>query len=118
MRYLLVISSIVLIILTECRSFSTRKNIPTILRGNDSEIRDRILTKIPRGTLQVEAERILEANELDCSNEIKYTTKQPFLLCSYSDNSDLWVTWVWMINIDCPRGRVSAISVNVGGIGL
>lgn len=77
-----------------------------------------MLSKIPIGTPRVDAERILKTNDLNCIVKIDPKTNEPFLSCRHSDNSDFWVTWEWMIRIDCSGDRVSDISIDKEGIGL
>ena len=90
---------------------------PAILSGNDADIRDRLLAEIPVGTTLENAEQVVKRYGLRCSKQIDDKTKDAFLSCGYSDKSDMWVTWVWHIRINCPDGVVSEIQRRQGGVG-
>jgi hypothetical protein len=101
-----------------CSSLATRTaSNPIVLRGSNEEIRERLLTLIPIGTPQEDAERIAIDNGLRCSAEVDSKTNEPYLSCGWSRKSGMWVTWVWQIRIDCVEGRVSDISCKQYGTG-
>jgi hypothetical protein len=118
MRYIVVITAFLLPVSIGCKSSPVSQPAkPAILSGTDAEIREELLAKIPVGTTQTEAERIVKEHGLRCSAEIDDNTNEPYLSCGYSDNSDMWATWVWQIRIDCPGGVVSEIQCKQAGIG-
>jgi hypothetical protein len=90
---------------------------PAILSGNDADIRDRLLAKIPVGTTVENAEQVVKGYGLRCSKQIDDKTQAAYLSCGYTEQSSMWVKWVWHIRIDCPDGVVSEIQCKQGGIG-
>ncbi|MDB5385191.1 MAG: hypothetical protein JWM11_837 [Planctomycetaceae bacterium] len=92
-------------------------SVPKVLVGNDVTVRQQLLSLIPIGTTQTEAEEIAESIGLTCSQEVDWKTKVPYLSCSYSSQEGVWVTWTWKIRIDCPSGKVADISCKHAGIG-
>lgn len=109
---------VVLLIVSGC-SASPKANppVPTILRGDDSDVRERLLAKIPIGTTQGEAQQIMVELGLQCRVEVDSATSERYLSCRMEDKRDFWVTWIWQIRIDCPEGVVSDISCQQAGIG-
>lgn len=121
MRFALLLAAFVFAAILGCKASTLSApaaSLPAVLQGSDSEIRDRLLAKIPIGTSMPDAEQIVKSHGLRCSQEIDAKTNEPYLSCGYTDKSDAWVTWVWQICIDCPSGAVSEISCKRSGIGL
>ena len=121
MRCFFLVTICLVVTITGCDSpavFQRQPARPAILSGNDADIRDRLLAKIPVRTTLENAEQIMKEFGLRCSKQIDDKTKDAYLSCGYSDKSDMWVTWVWRIRIDCPDGVVSEIQCKQGGVGL
>jgi hypothetical protein len=118
MRGFSIICMVVVLIVSGC-SASPKANspVPTILRGADSDVRERLLAKIPIGTTQSEAQQIMAELGLQSRVEVDSTTSERYLSCRMEDKRDFWVRWVWQIRIDCPEGVVSDISCQQAGIG-
>lgn len=94
-----------------CSSFGLRKEppIPSILRGSNQEIRQNLLQKIPVGSSRADAERIIRSLGLEPQPESDLNTGQPLILCNYTGNTGLHKQTTWLIQIDCPDGKVTDI---------
>ncbi|MBC8353667.1 MAG: hypothetical protein H8E66_16840 [Planctomycetes bacterium] len=78
---------------------------------------ERILKLTPvRTPIDTAKQSLIDAG-LRCSTEIDAETDEPYLSCGYSDERDVWVTWVWSIRIQCADGVVSGVTCKQAGIG-
>lgn len=118
MRVVLTLFSAVMLVGCQSSAVSTNRSPrPSILNGRDAEIRERLLAEIPIGTTLTDAEEIVRANGLRCSQQFDEKSNMPFLSCGYSEKVDMLVTIVWQIRIDCPNGLVSDIQCHQTGVG-
>lgn len=120
MRFAMLITAFLVAAVAGCKSFALSQQQPTkpaILSGNDTDIRNRLLTEIPIGTKLADAERIMQGHGFHCYQGIDDKTTEPYLWCQYSHKADVWVEWTWNIVIDCPGGFVSEIRCTQYGTG-
>lgn len=119
-RNSLAVVIIALAFTTGCASSSSQRALPpAILTPNatDAEIVERILKLTPvRTPIDTAKQSLIDAG-LRCSTEIDAETDEPYLSCGYSDERDVWVTWVWSIRIQCADGVVSGVTCKQAGIG-
>lgn len=121
MRFALLITAFLVVVAAGCKSSALSQQQPTkpaILSGNDTDVRERLLTEIPIGTTLAQAERIMQGHGFRCYKETNDKTNEPYLWCRYSHMSDVWVEWTWNIMIHCPGGFVSEIQCSQYGTGL
>lgn len=121
--YRITFAAVVIIVAftTGCVSSSSQKATPpAALRpnGTDAELAERILTIVPVGTPIETAKQSLINTGLRCSTELDTTTGEPYLSCSYSDERDIWITWVWSIRVECADRVVTGVTCKQAGIGL
>ncbi|MCU0720406.1 MAG: hypothetical protein MUC83_11930 [Pirellula sp.] len=102
-----------------CSSLSTRPSITnkSLFRGSPDQVRDRLLAKIPVGMSRIDAERQVESLGLTKSAPSAIAGESPpFISCRYLEKSLWFGETIWLIQIDCPDGKVSDIICEQIGI--
>jgi len=105
---LLILSSI------GCQGIPTnfRSEKPAVLRGDNPAIREKLLAQIPPGTPQAEAERRILELGFEVTPQIERGSESDDqILCRYSGSSGLMREAIWLVQIDCPEGKVADIIV-------
>jgi hypothetical protein len=95
-----------------CSSLSTRPSSANKnpFRGSPNQVRDRLLSSIPIGMSRIDAERQVVALGLTKSNPSEIAMESPpFISCRYLDKSFWYGETIWLIQIECPEGKVSDI---------
>ena len=95
-----------------CSSLSTRPSSTNkyLFRGSPDQVRDRLLANIPVGMSRIDAERQVDSLGLTKSNPSEIAMESPpFISCRYLDNSFWSGESIWLIQIECPEGKVSDI---------
>lgn len=85
---------------------------PAILNGNNPAIREKLLAQIPPGTPQTEAVRRI--HELGFEMPPKFeqgSESHEQILCRYTGRNGLFSNATWLIQLDCPEGKVADIFV-------
>lgn len=104
-----------------CSSLSTQQAPPPPILGeglSDEEIAIRILELTPIGTPMQAAMQSLRDAGLGCNVHTMSDSDEEYLLCSYADDRDFWVTMVWTICVQCENGQVSGATCQQAGIGM
>jgi len=102
-----------------CSSLSTRPSSTNknLFRGSPDQVRDRLLASIPIGTSRRDAENQVVSLGLTKSNPSEIAMEStPFISCRYLDKSFWSGETIWLIQIDCPDGKVSDIICEQIGI--
>ena len=95
-----------------CTSFQPEHHSakPSFLRGNNSEIREYLLRKITIGTLSEDAENLAKSLGLELSPRPDLGSEASRAIeCRYTGQKGLFGQNIWLIQIDCPDGKVSDI---------
>lgn len=90
-------------------SFRDAPAPPAVLRGSNSEIREKLLEKIPTGTPRPEAEQTLRSLGLEPQPESDLDSGKPLILCNFTRRQGLSGQNTWLIQLDCPDGKVTDI---------
>jgi hypothetical protein len=102
-----------------CNAFSSKQpsSTPSFLRGSDSQIRERLLNSIPVGTSDADAERIAKSLGLELTPDSSVDAGvAPAIHCRYIEKRRLSGQTMWLIQIDCPDGKVTDILCEQIGI--
>jgi hypothetical protein len=92
---------------------------PPILQGNNSDIRERLLARIPIGTSRGEAERVIQSLGLELTPESGFGFEpRDVIACQYSGRKGVFGEATWIIEINCPDGKVADIICEQIGVGL
>ena len=90
---------------------------PSFLCGNPPEVRERLLTHIPIGTPQKDAERLAELLGLERTPQSDLGFQaQDSIHCRFTVEKGLFGQAIWLIQIDCPDGKVADILCEQIGI--
>lgn len=95
-----------------CYAFSAKQLSATrsLLRGSNSEVRDRLLKSISVGTSHADAELLLKSLGPELRFEPSLSSASPPMIhCRYTGDKRLFSYTVWLIQIDCPDGYVADI---------
>ena len=68
-----------------------------------------MLKEIPVGTSQAEALRIVRSLGLEPQTESDLNSGKPLILCNYTGKKGLTGEVTWLVQIDCPEGKVTDI---------
>ncbi len=102
-----------------CTSFSTQHDsvAPFLLKGDQAQVRERLLARIPIGTSQAEAERLVKSFglELTPESELGFDSHDS-INCRHTVRKGMFGQAFWIIQIDCPNGAVSDIICEQIGI--
>ena len=93
-----------------CNVFPSKlpSSTPAFLRGNTSEIRQKLLKIIPIGTSHEDAERLVESLGLELTSEpVMDSRGSGAIQCQYEGKQGLFDHTVWLIEINCPDGKVA-----------
>ena len=102
-----------------CSSLSTRPSSTNkyLFRGSPDQVRDRLLANIPVGMSRMDAERQVESLGLTKSDPSAIAMESPpFISCRYLDESLWFGDTIWLVQIECPDGKVSDIICEQIGI--
>ncbi len=92
---------------------------PPILQGNNSDIREGLLARIPIGTSRGEAERVIQLLGLELTPESGFGFEPRDVIgCQYSGRKGLLGEATWIIEIKCPDGKVADIICEQIGVGF
>ena len=102
-----------------CTSVSSNQySVETsLLRGEPAQVRERLLTQIPIGTPQLEAERLATSLGLELTPQSEMGSEAlDSINCRTTVRKGLFGEAFWLIQIDCPDGTVSNIICEQIGI--
>ena len=102
-----------------CASYSLKQHStsPSLLHGNPSQVRERLLAHIPIDTPRPEAERIARTLGLELTPQSELGSGAfDSIHCRHSEKKGLFGETVWLIQIDCPDGAVAEIICEQIGI--
>ncbi len=81
-----------------------------LFRGSPDQIRERLLASIPIGMSRKDAEDRVVSLGLTKSDPSEIAMESPpFISCRYLDESFWSGDTIWLIQIECPEGKVSDI---------
>lgn len=95
-----------------CSSLSTSTAIAkkNPFRGSPNQVRERLLLSIPIGMSRIDAEKQVDALGLTKNDPSEIGMESPpFISCRYLDKSFWYGETIWIIQIECPDGKVSDI---------
>ncbi len=82
---------------------------PSLLSGNPSQTRDRLFTHIPIGTPRKDAERLVASLGLNLTPPTDLGFSPSDSVHCQQTKSKLFGQVTWLIQIDCPGGKVTDI---------
>ncbi len=90
---------------------------PSLLKGDSAEVQQRLLTHIPIGTPQLEAEQLVKSFgfELTPESELGFDSHDS-INCRLTVRKGLFGQAVWIIQIECTNGTVSDIICEQMGV--
>lgn len=95
-----------------CTTFPSKyiSQRPSILRGSNLEIQQELLKRIPIGTSREDAERLIQSLGLELTPPSGLGLEpQDVIACQYTGRTGLFGQATWLIEIDCPLGKVADI---------
>jgi hypothetical protein len=95
-----------------CATFPSKElsQRPSILRGSNLEIQEELLKRIPIGTSHDDAKRLIQSLGLELTPKSGLGLEpQDVIACQYTGRKGLFGQATWLIEIDCPDGKVADI---------